>query len=108
MHGFSRSSLCIKHLALFSPAYGKAGLISRQTLGMPALLQYSAGSEKAGPVLYYLGSGKPGLGEFSLAPRAVCFGKESWVKRYAAQFDRLCEVPPRTLARHRVLNKTHL
>lgn len=75
---------------------------------MPALLQYSAGSEKAGPVLYYLGSGKPGLGEFSLAPRAVCFGKESWVKRYAAQFDRLCEVPPRTLARHRVLNKTHL
>lgn len=75
---------------------------------MPALLQHSAGSEKTGLILYYLGSGKPGLGKFSLAPRAICFGKESWVKRYAVQFDRLCEVPPRTLAQHRVLNKTHL
>lgn len=75
---------------------------------MPTLLQYSAGSEKAGLVLYYLASGKSGLGKFLLAPRAICFGKESRVKRYAAQFDRLCEVLPRTLAQQHVLNGTHM
>lgn len=99
--------ICIKHLASFSPAW-KTWPNIRQTPGMPAPLQYSAASEKAGLVLYYLGSGKPGLGRFSLAPRAICFGKESWVKRYAAQFDRLREVPPRALAQHRALKNTHL